>query len=522
MAPSVHQGWDPDRLRRHRERHGLTLDQVADAVRNLDVAGFVPPNATFQTVGRHERGESYPRPRYQRAYCELYGANEVALGFRAGLPAELTTAGQAAGQLPPPAGPALTGCADLDRPAGGSTGGGPHGRAGAAPRPPGGPGQPVSGRQAAGRLYQVDAEAGFARAARYLDDLDDLDDDLAPRRGGEDPPARGVEEAAARALASERLRGAAGRAAKAADASLADALAVILAAQRAAEDAKGSAPLLGPVTAQLAALMPLVIEARGPARRGMVDVAAQWAQFAGWLHANTGATAQAGVWLDRAAEWAAESENPSLAANVLSYKGHLAWEARAVGPLIGLSQAAQRVPDVYSGQRAYDASQEARGHAMAGDAASADRKLGEARELWQQARCDPDGPPPWSYYFSPSFARLQEGLAHRYLARGDCRRARLAAEYLTAGLDGLPEEQRGAEWAAEFVYHLAIAHLHLGEPEPACAATIRAAAIARATGSARVTSQVGGLHRRIVRRWPALPAVTELSDRLRDTGQQAR
>src|SRR5262245_29149268 len=31
MAPSVHQGWDPDRLRRYRERHGLTLDQVADA-----------------------------------------------------------------------------------------------------------------------------------------------------------------------------------------------------------------------------------------------------------------------------------------------------------------------------------------------------------------------------------------------------------------------------------------------------------------------------------------------------------
>jgi hypothetical protein len=497
MAPSVHQGWDPDRLRRHRERHGLTLDQVADAVRNLDVAGFVPPNATFQTVGRHERGESYPRPRYQRAYCELYGANEVALGFRAGLPGELTTAGRPPA---PPAGPA-------------------------APRRPaaaaGGVGQPVSGRRAAGGLYQLGADAGFAGSARYLDDLDDLDDDLAPPRDGEAPRARGVLEAAARALASERLRGAAGRAAQAVDTQLADALAVILAAQRAAEDAKGSAPLLGPVTAQLTALMPLVVEARGPARRGMVDVAAQWAQFAGWLHANTGATAQAGIWLDRAAEWAAESENPSLAANVLSYKGHLAWEARAVGPLIGLSQAAQRIGDVYPGQRAYDACQEARGHAMAGDAESADRKLGEAGELWQRARCCPDGPPPWSYYFSPSFARLQEGLTHRYLARGDCRRARLAVEYLTAGLDGLPEEQRGAEWAADFVYHLAIAHLHLGEPEAACAATLRAAAIARATGSARVTSQVSGLHCRIVRRWPALPAVTELSDRLRDTRRPA-
>ncbi|WP_007516400.1 helix-turn-helix transcriptional regulator [Pseudofrankia saprophytica] len=589
MAPSVHHGWEPDRLRRYRERHGLTLDQVADAIRNLALAGFTPPNATFQTVGRHERGESYPGPRYQRAYCELYAASEVALGFRAALPSEAAAAGGGGGGRSAARGssgvrrpPRLGGLADLDglaqlagmthladhddRPGSPASADGPPEPRDAGDQARGtqpSPGEPTARRRARGRavfaravtsrsepaagrssratvaeraaaraalatrlsavvprpasldVYEYDALTALGPAAEFGSPVD------ASASPGTDAPA-GAQEAAARALTSARLRGAASRAARVADAPLADALSVILAAQREVEDTIGSAPLLGPVTAQLAALVPLVFEARGPAREAMVDIAAQWAQFAGWLHANTGATAQARVWLDRAAEWAAESDNRSLTANILSYKGHLAWEAGAVGPLIGLSQAAQRVPDVYPGQLAYDAGQEARGHAMAGDAQATDRKLGEAREMWCRAGEHPDGPPAWSYYFSPAFARLQEGLAHRYLARVDPRRARQAAVDLRAGLTGLPDEMRRAEWAAEYVYHLAVAHIHTAEPEQACADTLDAAAIARATGSRRVMKQVRRLHNQVAERWPTLPAVTELTDRLQDPERPAR
>jgi len=581
MAPSVHQGWDPDRLRRYRERHGLTLDQVADAIRNLALPGFTPPNATFQTVGRHERGESYPGPRYQRSYCELYAASEVALGFRAPLPSE-TAAGRYAGRAPvgPRRAPRPAGLDDLDGLArladmAERADDARQGHPGDGHGPPGDqdpaaddthpvPDEPSAGRRARGRAVFARAVTARPRPAAHrdtgsaavagraasraalvagqaaeivppasLDVASSLDlpasldvyeydalamlghaADVEQRRDAGGPV--GVQAAAARALTSERLRGAASRAARAADAPLADALSVILAAQREVEDTVGSAPLLGPVTAQLAALMPLVFDARGAARQVMVDVAAQWAQFAGWLHANTGASAQARVWLDRAAEWAAESDNQSLTANILSYKGHLAWEARAVGPLIGLSQAAQRVPDIYAGQLAYDAGQEARGHAMAGDADATDRKLGEARELWRRAADDPDGPPAWSYYFSPAFAQLQEGLAHRYLARADPARARRAAEDLGAGLAGLPGDQRHAEWAAEYVYHLAVAHIHTAEPEQACASTLDAVAIARATGSRRVMNQVRSLHDRVAERWPRLTAVTELTNQLLD------
>ncbi|MBL7502230.1 helix-turn-helix transcriptional regulator [Frankia sp. CNm7] len=563
MPSSVRQGWDPDRLRRHRERHGLTLDQVADAVRNLALDGFTPPNATFQTVGRHERGESYPGPRYQRAYRELFGVSDVELGFRAPLPAEVaaTRAGRsgAPGQRPRRPGglsdPAelaeLAGLAELATidPATDPAG---LARLEAAARGRAAFARAVSTQAVSTQVISAQAVSDqtarggadltvTARMARPAvlrpaphghapdqerdrpgaDDWSDPYGALAAAEAAADVDAdagrpMGAQEAAARALASDRLRAAASRSARTADVPLAEALAVILAAQRDVEDTVGSAPLLGPVTAQLAALMPLVFEARGAARRAMVDVAAQWAQFAGWLYANTGSTAQARVWLDRGAEWAAESGNPSLTANILSYKGHLAWESGAVGPLIGLSQAAQRVAGVYPGQRAYDAGQEARGHAMTGDAEATDRGLARARELWQLARDHPDGPPPWSYYFSPAFAQLQEGLAHRYLARQNARRARRAAEDLSAGLAGLPEPMRRAEWAAEYVYHLAVAHIHTAEPEAACADTLTAAAIAQATGSRRVMGQVRRLHNRVAQQWPTLPAVTELTDRLHD------
>ncbi|MFC6935217.1 helix-turn-helix domain-containing protein [Actinomadura yumaensis] len=72
------------------------------------------------------------------------------------------------------------------------------------------------------------------------------------------------------------------------DLKVVESLAVVLDAQRRIEDSVGSAPLLEPVRANLVVLRRLVIEARGPVRVKVVHVAAQWAQFYGWLRANVG------------------------------------------------------------------------------------------------------------------------------------------------------------------------------------------------------------------------------------------
>jgi transcriptional regulator with XRE-family HTH domain len=306
------------------------------------------------------------------------------------------------------------------------------------------------------------------------------------------------------------------------DAQVIDSLAGMLAGQRRLEDAVGSSQLIEPVKTQLTVIGGLVLDARGPVRPRLVDVAAQWAQFCGWLHASTGQLVAARAWFDRAAEWAAEADNVDMSAAALSFKGHLAWMAGQVGPMIGLSQAAQRDPNVYPGQRAFDSQQEARGHAMAGDGNATDRKLDDAASLSALAAERPEDQPPWMYYHSPAFLALQRGLAYRYLGRDDPARNARAIETLTRGLAELPAEIRRAEWVTDYLHQLVLAHAQAGEPEQACAAAGKAASIALDTHSVRVPAQLRRLHARLAAAYPDVQAVDELGELLHSTNGHNR
>lgn len=84
-------GWRPDKLREHREAHGLTLEDAGERLRLLaEESGLEVPAANPQTLSMHETGESYPGPPYRRVYCLLYRATEPSLGFRPALPGEET------------------------------------------------------------------------------------------------------------------------------------------------------------------------------------------------------------------------------------------------------------------------------------------------------------------------------------------------------------------------------------------------------------------------------------------------
>lgn len=305
------------------------------------------------------------------------------------------------------------------------------------------------------------------------------------------------------------------------DRASADALAAMLAQNRRLEDAIGSVPLLAPTVEQLRLVENLVTEAREPVRPAIVGVAAQWAQFAGWLHIAADRPEAACGWLDRAAEHAVEVDNRTLHANALSFKGHVAWQNGQPGPTIGLSQAAQRDRGVYVGQLAYDAFQEACGRAMSGETAAAGAKLGQARELAAQAAED-GAPPPWSYYYGPSLYAMEHGLVCRLLGRDDEHRNAEAVEALRAGLAGLDETEAGSEWAAEFAYHLAVAHAQSGEPDMACAGAGQLVDTARATRSTLLTKRARALHARLAARWPGRSDVAELGERLRSAEVAAR
>lgn len=288
----------------------------------------------------------------------------------------------------------------------------------------------------------------------------------------------------------------------------------VLTAQRHAEDTLGSAAILRPVMAQLAVVGDLVTEARGPVRPALVNVAGEWAQFAGWLHASTRNDAGATQLNDRALEWATEAGDVNLISEVISMQGHVAWMAGQPGPVIGLSQAAQRDPRAFPGQHAISAAQEARGHAMAGDVDAAERKLADAMTKAQAADERREESPPWLYYHSPAFFELQRGIVLGYFA--DVPRYRdLALAALDAGHAGLPPDERQSEWGAAYLVHMAAVHERAGDVDQATAVALDAARIARRTGSPRLRGMLTPLHRRLSARWPAHPDVAVLGEALR-------
>lgn len=290
-----------------------------------------------------------------------------------------------------------------------------------------------------------------------------------------------------------------------------ESLAAVLAAQRRAEDVLGSAPMLRPVKAQLPVVEDLASEARGPVRSGLLDVAAQWAQFAGWLHASTGDLKTAGARFSQALEWAAETGDTAMTGAALSWRGYIAEHAGHVGAMIGLSQAAQR--DRTPMGRVYDLYQEARGYAYAGETQQAQRLAGEAAS--QALAGSPDQLRPWEYYYlTPGFFLLEHGDVYRLLGRRDPSCNATAIRCLADAHGQLPAQARSSEWGAVFLVHLAAAHAQDRDVAQACTVAVQAAQIAGATNSPRLVSMLKHLRAGLAARWPHEASVGELAEAL--------
>jgi tetratricopeptide (TPR) repeat protein len=285
-------------------------------------------------------------------------------------------------------------------------------------------------------------------------------------------------------------------------------LAEVLAAEHRLADQVDPVQMLKAVAAQLSVVLNLTREARAPLRDEVLGIAAQYAQFAGWLNAHMGRLAVANAWHDRALGWAAESGDADMTATTLNLKAHVALLGGKVGPMIGLSQAAQRGTAPNADVRALAVQLEARGHALAGDGNNAHRKLDEAARLIGNAAGDPKTGPPWAVYGSiPAYLALQRGLVYSYLGRN----AR-AVEWLSAGLTELPPQAGQSELFAGYRVQLAAAHARARDPEQACSVAAQAVLIAQKTGSSRLRAQLDHLLAQLSARWPALPAVADLGE----------
>jgi transcriptional regulator with XRE-family HTH domain len=294
------------------------------------------------------------------------------------------------------------------------------------------------------------------------------------------------------------------------DVAAADALADVLASQRRAEDALGSAALVGPVTTQMAAVEDLVKEARGSARPAVLNVAQQWVQFAAWLHMSTRDFPAAQALWRQVLELAAEAGDATMTASALTYRAEMAGLAGHASQMISLAAAAQRDPHASAVQLARSAGIEARGHAMTGDGQAAERKLEEASTVAGRG----GAAPPWLYWCTPQHIEGNRGIALGYLA-GDERYRSSAIEALTAAYAGPGANMANSEWGSDFLLYRAAVHARGGDAAEACGDALRVVPVWRQTSSASLGTLLTELRAGLAARFPGHPKVAELAEALR-------
>jgi tetratricopeptide (TPR) repeat protein len=130
--------------------------------------------------------------------------------------------------------------------------------------------------------------------------------------------------------------------------------------------------------------------ARGELRTHIMRVEARWADLAAWLSEDTGDSRARQAWTDHALQLATEAGYPDMVALARGRQSKLASDPRRA---IAYAEDALRVPNASAQTRAWCARYAAIGHALAGDAASCERRLALAYQLME----DDDSPaPPWA------------------------------------------------------------------------------------------------------------------------------
>lgn len=268
------------------------------------------------------------------------------------------------------------------------------------------------------------------------------------------------------------------------------------------DGAAGARKALPRVLGMIGAIEQTARQARPSVRRELLSVAAQSAEFAGWLYRDIGVPAMAAYWRDRAIEWAQEAGDSAMQGYVLLKKSQAAWDERDATRMLTLAQAVQDGPWRLSARvRAEAAQQEARAYAMLGaDMDFVERKLDAGRNLLSKGHADEDE---LSWHYTSAVFAMQAALC--YCEAG---RPKVAVELYNAELSERAFSRR------DYGYFMSLkcgALAAMGEPDEACSTGLTALAIATATHSERTVRELVNLLQRLSP-WSTRPSVQALRD----------
>jgi tetratricopeptide (TPR) repeat protein len=270
--------------------------------------------------------------------------------------------------------------------------------------------------------------------------------------------------------------------------------------------------LLGPlylvpaVQAQLPLIDRLVESTRGADRRQMLEVAAQFAEFCGWLYQDSGDPVCAMSWTNRALDYAQELADPQAMAYILMRKSNIATEAGHPGQGLGLANAAlNTAPDLTPRLRAVSLRQLANAHALLAEPhefeSTIDHAIQHATEGLAQVATDK------ARYCTPAYVQMEAGMSWVLLGNPSA-----ALSVFERSLTQWPEAAQTRDKGL-CLARLATAAAAQGEIERAVDAGREALTIAQRTGSARIRAQLYALRDHLT---PVakLPLVKDLAEHL--------
>jgi transcriptional regulator with XRE-family HTH domain len=230
----------------------------------------------------------------------------------------------------------------------------------------------------------------------------------------------------------------------------------------------------------------------GTDARDLLLLQAMYSEFAAWCAQDAADWRTAQYWLDRALELAHMTLDPVWPAYILARKAQLAGDMHDPVHAVGLARAAAATArDGYQARlSAAAAVYQAQGHALGGDETACLAALETAHD--QADNPDEDPSVPWAGWLGPLYVTVHEARCRAALGRHD-----QAAALYAGAIAGIPD--RMCRDRGVYTARMALAQAGTGDIDAAAAAGLAALAVAQATSSGRIITELRRLDSAIVR-----------------------
>jgi tetratricopeptide (TPR) repeat protein/DNA-binding XRE family transcriptional regulator len=265
----------------------------------------------------------------------------------------------------------------------------------------------------------------------------------------------------------------------------------------------GPRELLAEVQSHIHSIQALRQQVTGRDRHDLMQVQAEYAEFCSWLCQDSGDFRAAQYWADRAVEWSTVAGDHSFTVYTMARKAQLAGDMHCALDAVDLAEAAQRIAPPHSKLLAMGAIFGAHGHALRGEATASEKGYEHALALVSRPSDEEHGRGRW---LNTSYIEARRAQSLSVLGRHE-----EAVHGFEQALRALPANFRRDRGL--YLAHTAVAQVHAAAPGQAATSGLAALAVATATGSARIFTELATLDAQL-RRWPTTPETVEFQQAL--------